>query len=77
MAGITLAHAESQLTNWLAALEAISTKGQSYMITTGNGSRQLNRANLREVQDQVEYWDRTVKRLSRGGLRVRGGTPVG
>lgn len=73
MAGITLAQAETQLAAWLAALEKISV-GQSYTITTGTGSRSLTRANLADVQQQVEYWDGQVKRLSRGGISVRGAT---
>lgn len=75
MAGITLAQAEAKLQMWLDAMDAVATGGQSYTINTGGGSRQMTRANLAEIQNQVEYWDRTVKRLSRGGLRVRGVVP--
>ena len=73
MAGITLADAEAKLTTWMTALDKIA-EGQEYTI----GSRNLKRANLKEVQEQVEYWDGKVKQLSRGssGIRVRGGTPV-
>jgi hypothetical protein len=73
MAGITLDQAQTQLNNWLAAIERISV-GQSYSITTGEGSRTLTRADLGDAQKQVEYWDRQVKRLTRGGIRVRGVT---
>lgn len=76
MAGITLADAQTQLANWLAALTTISQKGQSYSITTGTGSRTLTRGDLSEVQGQVEFWDRQVKRLTRGGISVRGATIV-
>ena len=75
MAGITLAQAETQLANWLAALEKISG-GQSYTISTGAGSRTVQRADLESVQAQVTYWDNQVKRLTRGGIRVRGATIV-
>jgi hypothetical protein len=73
MAGITVEQAEAKLTLWMAALDKIAA-GQSYSITTGTGSRSLTRANLKEVQEQVEYWDRQVKRLTRGGISVRGAT---
>lgn len=75
MPGITLEQADALLTTWMAALERVAA-GQSYTITTGSGSRTLQRADLAEVQKQVEYWDRQVKRLTRGGIRVRGATIV-
>jgi hypothetical protein len=75
MAGITLAQAETQLSNWLAAMESISAS-QSYTISVGTDTRTLTRANLADVQRQVEYWDAQVKRLARGGIRVRGATIV-
>ena len=73
MAGITLAQAESKLTTWLAAIDAIAT-GQSYSFA----GRSLSRANLSDAQAQVEYWDRMVKKLSKsgGGIPVKGVTPV-
>ena len=69
MAGITLAQAEAKLTLWMAAMDKIAV-GQSYNIA----GRALTRANLDEVQRQVEYWDSQVKRLTRGGISVRGAT---
>lgn len=76
MAGITLAQAEAKLQKWLDALDKVA-EGQSYSISTGNGSRSLTRANLGEIQQQVEFWDSRVKKLSRGGIRVRGVAPLG
>ena len=73
MAGITLAQAEAKLATWMAPLDTIAV-GQSYSIATGTGSRSVNRADLAEAQKQVEYWDRQVKRLTRGGISVRGVT---
>lgn len=70
MAGITLSDAESQLTVWIAASSAVAS-GQSYSIA----GRSLNRANAREIRENIEFWDRQCKRLSRGGIRVRGATP--
>lgn len=65
MAGITLAQAEAQLALYLAAEERVLA-GQSYTI---NG-RSLTRADLDSIQQGIDLWDRRVKRLSRGGLRV-------
>lgn len=59
MAGITLAEAQAQLTQWLAALDAIALN-QSYSIA----GRSLSRADLSDVREQVDYWDQKVKRLS-------------
>ena len=70
MPGITLTQAEAQLTSWLAADTAVAT-GQSYSI----GGRSLTRANAKEIRDNITFWDKHVKRLTRGGIRVRGGTP--
>ncbi len=73
MAGITLAQAEAKLTTFMTALDAIAS-GQSYSIA----GRSLSRANLADVQAQVEFWDTKVKRLSKagGGIPVKGVTPV-
>ena len=73
MAGITLAQAEDKLTTWMAALDKIAA-GQSYSISSGGSSRTLTRANLDEVQRQIDYWDAKVKSLTRGGISVRGAT---
>lgn len=71
MAGISLTQAQTKLDSWIAA-EAAVADSQSYNIA----GRSLTRANLAEIGDRVEYWDRQVKRLTRGGIRVRGVTPV-
>lgn len=70
MAGITLAQAETQLAAWLAADTAVAS-GQAYTV----GGRSLTRANAREIRENITYWDKKVQRLTRGGIRVRGGTP--
>jgi hypothetical protein len=77
MAGITAEQAQTQLDQWLAALTAISSS-QEYTISTPGGSRRLVRANLAEVQNQVDYWNSKVIELARGssGMRLRGGTPT-
>ena len=70
MAGITLAQAETQLAAWLAADTAVAS-GQSYSI----GGRSLTRANAKEIRENIAFWDARVQSLSRGGLRLVGGTP--
>lgn len=71
MAGITLAQSEEQLAAWLAASTATAS-GQSYSI----GSRSLTRADAREIREQIKFWDSMTKSLDRGGVRIRGITPV-
>lgn len=71
MAGITLTEAEAQLATWLAANTAVAS-GQEYSI----GTRALKRADAAEIREQIKYWDQHVNRLSRGGIRVVGVTPV-
>ena len=72
MAGITLAQAEAQLTTWLAASTAVAS-GQSYSI----GDRSLTRANAKEINDMIVFWDTKVQNLTRGGIKVYGATPTG
>jgi Family of unknown function (DUF6148) len=71
VAGITLAQAEAQLTAWLAADTAVA-QGQAYTI----GNRSLTRAHAVEIRNNIQFWDGKVKELSRGGIRVRGITPL-
>lgn len=70
MSGITLAQAESKLTAHMNAIDAVMN-GQEYKI----GSRSLTRADLKALQDGVDYWQGWVVKLSRGGIRLRGGAP--
>lgn len=70
MAGITLEQAETQLTLWMDADTKVAS-GQAYSI----GGRSLTRANAKEIRDNITYWDQHVKRLTRGGIRINGGTP--
>lgn len=71
MAGITLIQAEAKLAEWLAADTAVAF-GQSYTM----GGRQLSRANAAEIRNNVTFWDEKVQKLSRGGIRIYGGTPT-
>lgn len=58
MAGITLAQAETQLAAYLTAETAVLS-GQSYEFQ----GRRLTRANLEEIRDGIDAWDRRVKEL--------------
>lgn len=53
MAGITLEIAQKHLDAWLEA-ELTVTTGQSYTI----GSRVLTRANLTEIRNAIDYWNK-------------------
>ena len=55
MAGITLETAQKHLDAWLEA-ELTETTGQSYTI----GSRALTRANLTEIRNAIDYWNKKV-----------------
>lgn len=69
MASWTLEEAQSRLSMWLEAEEAVST-GQSYKV----GSRAVTRANLKEIADRIKFWRNEVMRLEneRGtGVRVK------
>lgn len=70
MAGITLAQAEAKLQTWLDAEDKVAA-GQSYSI---NG-RSLTRADLGEIRNTIDYWEKKVQRLSRGGMRVTYAVP--
>jgi len=71
MAGITLAQAEAQLTAWLNASTAVA-EGKHATID-GNT---VTHEDADKVQKMIMFWDTQVKRLTRGGIRVRGVTPV-
>lgn len=71
MAGITQTQAETQLALWLNALTAIAS-GQEYAIA----GRSLKYADLKAVQDMVNYWDSKIKSLARGGIVFRQGAPT-
>lgn len=55
MAGITLETAKNHLDIWMDAELAVAT-GQSYTI----GSRTLTRANLTEIRNAIDYWNKKV-----------------
>jgi hypothetical protein len=59
----------------MAADDAV-VNGQSYTFSTSAASRTLTRADAALIRENIEYWEGKVKRLTRGGLRIRGATPV-
>lgn len=65
MVGITAAQAQARLDAWLTAESALET-AQSF---THKG-RSLTRANLGEIREQIEFWEKRALRLSRGGPAV-------
>ena len=58
MSAFTLETAQKHLEAWLEAEIAVTT-GQSYTI----GSRQLDRANLYQIREQIKYWRSEVEKL--------------
>lgn len=58
--GITKEQAQQHLEMWLNAEAEIATS-QSYTI----GTRTLTRANLKEVRDQIKFWQNKVAELER------------
>lgn len=68
MSSWTLQEAKEMLSRWLDAERAITT-GQSYQI----GTRQLRRADMKEVADRIKWWRAEVYRIEHGqkpGLRA-------
>lgn len=59
MAGIDLTTAQTMLDTWLQASISIAA-GQSVTLD----GRTLTRANLRDVQAQIDYWEAKVKRIT-------------
>lgn len=72
MAGITLEQAQAKLDEYLAAESAVLA-GQAYTIA----GRSMTRADLAAIQAGITAWNQRVIQLSRGGMRVRGITPMG
>lgn len=64
MSIITKEVAEEHLKIWLEAEKAIAT-GQSYQI----GGRQLTRASLYNVKEQIKYWEDKLRAIERSASR--------
>ncbi len=72
MAGITAATAQTNLDLWLAADAAVAV-GQEF----SHNGRSFKRADAEQIRANISFWDDKVKRLSRGGIRIRGAVPIG
>lgn len=72
MAGITLAQAETKLSEALTAYEKAMTA-----LEYGTGDLKVKRASLSEIQDAIKFWQSQVQSLSRGGISVKGVIPLG
>lgn len=59
MAGITLVIAEAKLQLWLDA-EGKVANGQAWSFE----GRQMTRANLNEIRDQIIFWESKIEKLS-------------
>ena len=66
MPALTLAQAEEQLAEAYSALSA-ARKMQDYQISTSTGGRRVQRASLADLMKDVQYWQRQVNSLARGG----------
>jgi len=62
MSAITLAEAQTQLADWLAASRAIAGS-QQYRIG-GVGGHMVTRADAAEVRNQINYWSGMVNSLT-------------
>lgn len=71
----TLEVKQQQLDEVRAAISAVLTRGQAYMIMDGGAQRQLSRANLKQLQERERQLEIEVSRLERGGIGVNYGMP--
>jgi uncharacterized small protein (DUF1192 family) len=65
----TLNEARGFLQTWLEAEQAVAVAGKSYRI----GTRELMRADLRDIKERISYWRSEIARLEAGrtvGARV-------
>lgn len=65
-----MAQAESKLSTWLEAEDAIA-KGQSYTMKEGESETRLTRADLQYVSERITFWNGMIKRLQTS-VRRRG-----
>jgi hypothetical protein len=70
MPGLTLTQAQTALNAYIDA-EIKTLAGQEYKIA----DRSLKNASLAEIREGIKYYNAQVKRLSRGGIKIIGGTP--
>lgn len=66
MGGITVEIAREKLNTWLEAEEALATS-QSYTM----GTMSLTRADLKQVRENITYWNDMVTKLERSRKRTQ------
>ena len=67
---------QSQLEEVQAAITAVMS-GQSYSISGSDGqSFTVTKANLKDLMERELFLRRQVDREARGGIRIRGASPV-
>jgi chromosome segregation and condensation protein ScpB len=76
MAGITLTQAQAQLDAALVALQKARDAQQYHIYGSAGGGRLFTRAELQQLEADVEKWERRVTQLTRGGIRVRRGVAI-
>ena len=64
--GITLAQAQAQLDAAIAARASVSDIA-SYSVSSTSGGRTVQRQDVAKLDASVQYWERKVAQLSRGG----------
>jgi hypothetical protein len=67
---VDAATAQTHLDAWLAADSAVSL-GQTYTISTENGSRSLSRVDSAEIRNQITFWSRQVQQATAQAAGVR------
>jgi hypothetical protein len=77
MAGVTLAQAQAKLDALQTTYNTLISIDSSYSISTPVGSRAVSKRTLSELREEITYWDAQVKKLTRGGIGIRGVTPIG
>ena len=70
--GITLAEAQTALVEAIAARSALMNGAKSYRISAGGIERQVTREDLPNLDKDIIFWELRVRRLSSGGIRMRG-----
>ncbi len=60
---LTLAHAQTQLDDWLQASLDVA-QGKTASISTAGGTRSISREDGIEIRRQIQFWQNQVNALS-------------
>ncbi len=71
----TLEIKQQQLNEVREAISAVLTRGQSFMTQDGGMQRQVNRANLKALQEREKQLELEIDRIERGGIGISYGLP--